>query len=173
MDGRRVAVGVGVAVVVVVAVAVGAWAVGSWSADGGHERATVTVVDESGGTLGRVNASVADSGAERYRGLSGTASLGNGSGKLFVYGEEGERAFVMREMNYPLDVVFVGGDGRITAIRHAPTEEPPYREYRGRARWVLEVNRGWTTRHGVSVGDRVRIAYGDGSVAGYPASAPG
>lgn len=126
----------------------------------GHERATVTVADANGTVLGVVNATVADSAAERYRGLSGTVSLANGSGMLFVYAGAAEQTYVMRGMNYPIDMVFVGADGRITRIYHAEPEEPPYRSYTGRAKWVLEVPDGWTTRHGVAAGDRVTVAYG-------------
>ncbi|GGM70082.1 hypothetical protein GCM10009017_20260 [Halarchaeum rubridurum] len=144
-------------------VAVGAWA---FAGSTDHDGATVTVTDANGSTLGVVDAAVADSEAERYRGLSGTGSLANGSGMLFVYERAGSRAFVMREMNYPLDIVFVGVDGRITRIHHAEPEEPPYRRYTGRAKWVLEVPEGWTTRHGVTVGDRVRIDYDGGGGVG-------
>ncbi|GGN06198.1 DUF192 domain-containing protein [Halarchaeum nitratireducens] len=144
-------------------VAVGAWA---FTGSTGHDGATVTITDENGSTLGVVDASVADSEAERYRGLSETASLANGSGMLFVYETEGSRAYVMRDMAYPLDIVFVGEDGRITRIHHAGTEEPPYRRYTGRAKWVIEVPRGWTARHGIAAGDRVAIEYGRGGDVG-------
>lgn len=164
MDARARRLTTVVALVLAVAlVVVGAWV---FAGSTGHEHATVTIADEDGTTLGVVNASVADSEAERYRGLSGSESLANGSGMLFVYETEGSRAFVMREMAYPLDIVFVGSDGRITRIAHAETEEPPYRRYTGRAKWVLEVPSGWTTRHGIAAGGRVRIAYGGGGSGG-------
>lgn len=148
-----------VAVVVGLAlVAIGVWWAGGPVGD--VEHATVTVADENGTTLGVVAARVADTPQERYRGLSNTASLENGTGMWFVFEEEASRGFVMRDMNYPLDIVFVGADGRITVIHHASTEEPPYEEYRGRAKWVLEVPRGWTGKHGVEVGDVVTVEYG-------------
>ena len=144
----------------VLLVAIGVW----WVAGtGGHDHATVTIRAANGSTLGVVSARVADTPGERYRGLSGTASLANGSGMWFVFDDEANRTFVMRDMNYPLDMVFVGADGRIAVIHHAPTEDPPYHEYRGRARWVLEVPSGWTTSHGVEVGDRATAVYDNGT----------
>ncbi|GGL69232.1 DUF192 domain-containing protein [Halocalculus aciditolerans] len=140
-------------------VAVGVWWVGG-GFGGDAENATVTVSDANGTTLGVVSARVADTPQERYRGLSNTASLENGSGMWFVFEEEASRAFVMRDVNYPLDIVFVGADGRITVIHHAATEEPPYEKYRGRAKWVLEVPRGWASARGVDAGDRVTAIYG-------------
>ncbi|WP_435098830.1 DUF192 domain-containing protein [Halarchaeum sp. P4] len=154
---RRLTTAFAVVAVLLLLLGVVAWA---FTDVNGHERATVTVADANGTTLGVVNASVADSEAERYRGLSGTQSLANGTGMLFVYGAESERTFVMREMNYPIDMVFVGADGRITRVFHAETEERPYEQYTARAKWVLEVPYGWTTRHGVEAGDRVRVTYG-------------
>lgn len=123
---------------------------------------TVTFTAENGTELGRVEAAVADTPDERYRGLSNTDPLPPDTGLLFVFDEEANRTFVMREMNYPIDMVFVGSDGRVTAIHHAETEadDDPGADltpYRGRAKWVLEVPYDWTTRHGVTVGDRVVI----------------
>jgi len=127
-----------------------------------YDRTTVTVSDENGTELGSVEARIADTFEARYVGLSDTESLGPNEGMLFVYEGESTRTFVMREMDFPLDVVFVGANRSITTIHHAPTPPPDTREdeltpYRGRAKWVLEVNRNWTTDHGVEVGDRVEI----------------
>lgn len=119
----------------------------------------VVVTDQHGATLGTVTVSVADTPTERYLGLSNTDPLGPDEGMWFVFDSEGDRAFVMRDMGYPLDIVFVGANGTITAIHHAPVPDGrPLKRYEGRAKWVLEVSEGWTTEHGVAVGDRVRVA---------------
>ena len=125
------------------------------------EQARVTVLDEDGTELGTVSVRVADTGAERYTGLSDTESLGPSEGMLFVHETVGEKAYVMRDMAFPIDIVFIGPDRQITAIHHAPTEEPPYQRYRGRAKWVLEVPSNWTVEHGVTIGDRIRIDWAD------------
>lgn len=122
------------------------------------ERVTVVILSADGSERGRVSAAVADDPAERYTGLSETESLGPDEGMLFVYEETGDRTFVMRDMDFPLDMVFVHGNGTITRIHHAPVEDDPLKtRYTGRARWVLEVNRGWTTDHGVRVGDEIQF----------------
>ncbi len=126
-----------------------------------YDRTSVVVEDENGTTLGSVDVRVADSPRERYVGLSQTASLDPNEGMLFVYEGEDERTYVMRNMSFPLDIVFVGANGTITAIHHAPVPEETESEglvsYRGRAKWVLEVRRGWTSAHGVAVGDRISV----------------
>ncbi|MFB6138273.1 MAG: DUF192 domain-containing protein [Halobacteriaceae archaeon] len=129
-------------------------------------RAQVVVTDgASGERLGVVTARVADTPTERYTGLSDTASLAKNEGMLFVYRSAGRHAYVMRDMAFPLDIVYVGADGTITAIHHAPvpppgTDESDLTRYAGTGQYVLEVNRGWTTEHGVEVGDEVAIEYG-------------
>ena len=124
---------------------------------------TVAVCDEDGTTLGTVSVRVADTFRERYTGLSNTESLGPNEGMLFVHDEEGEHAYVMRDMAFPIDIVFVDANRTITAIHHAETESRPYTKYRGRGKYVLEVPYQWTTEHGVEVGDRVRIDWANGT----------
>ncbi|MFB6121441.1 MAG: DUF192 domain-containing protein [Halobacteriaceae archaeon] len=126
--------------------------------------ATVTVVGENGTELGVVDTRIADTRSERITGLSDTDSLPKNTGMLFVHVRAGEQAYVMRDMDFPLDIVFVGANHTITAIHEAPlpppgTDEANLTRYRGTAKWVLEVNRGWTDRNGVTVGDRVAINY--------------
>lgn len=124
--------------------------------------ATVTFTDEDGSTLGVVNVAVADTDTERYEGLSNTQPREPDTGMLFVFESEANRTFVMREMNYPIDMIFVGADGTVTAIHHAEVEEnddpgDDLTPYSGRAKWVVEVPYEWTTEHGVEVGDTAQI----------------
>ena len=129
----------------------------------GSANDSVTVVDANGTDLGAVEVRVADTFRKRYTGLSNTASLGPNEGMLFVHDEEGEYAYVMRDMAFPIDIVFVDANGTITAVHHAETEERPYTRYRGTGKYVLEVPYEWTTDHGVEVGDRIRIDWADGT----------
>jgi uncharacterized membrane protein (UPF0127 family) len=138
-----------------VLIQVGAFA--SPEPDSPYNRTTVTVVDANG----TVDVRIADTGPKRYTGLSNTTSLDPDEGMLFVHPEEGEHAYVMRNMSFPLDIIFVASNGTITTIHHAAVESPDVGEtltrYRGRGQYVLEVNRGWTNSTGVNVGDRVRL----------------
>lgn len=125
---------------------------------GPFDDGTVHVSAADGHPLGTVSVAVADTPVERYFGLSNTEPLSPSEGMLFVFPEEGQRTFVMRDMDYPLDIVFVGANGSITHVAHAPVEsDGDLTPYSARAKWVLEVPAGWTTDHGVSVGDSVRI----------------
>jgi len=147
-------------VIALLAVQTGAWVdvVGT----GEYERTNVTAVDANGTELATADVRIADSHAKRYVRLSNTESLGPDEGMLFVHDDEDERAFVMREMVFPLDIVFVGANGTVTTIHHASlpadgTGEGDLERYRGTGKYVLEVNRGWTNRTGFDEGDRLRI----------------
>ena len=127
-----------------------------------YDHVTVTVYDANGTELAAVRAAVADTPEKRYTGLSDTEFLPEDHGMLFTYGSEGNHTYVMREMDFGLDIVYVGSDGTINTIHHAP--EPPEGEdgndyrYPGRGQYVLEVNLNWTTSHGVEEGDYVEIS---------------
>jgi hypothetical protein len=153
-----------IAVVLLVAVG-GAFALGVTSVPGSgggdYEWRTVTLADEDGTTLATVRVRIADTAMKRYTGLSETSSLGADEGMLFVHDGTGEHTYVMRRMEFPLDIVFVDANGTITTIHHAPVPEATPSEdlvrYSGRAKYVLEVPRGYTEEHGVDVGDRLIV----------------
>jgi hypothetical protein len=123
-----------------------------------YDTATVVLLDTNGTELATVEAWVADTWPKQYTGLSDTDALDDGQGMLFVFDGESDRAFVMRDMAFPLDMVFVAADGTITTIHHAPVEsDGDLTQYTGRAKYVLEVPMGYTNETGVEVGDRMRI----------------
>jgi len=123
-----------------------------------YDTTRVVFSDENGTQLATVDAWVADTFAKQYTGLSDTSTLDDGQGMLFVFDSEDDRGFVMRDMAFPLDMVFVAADGTITTIHHAPVEsDGDLTQYSGRAKYVLEVPMGYTNETGVEVGDRIRI----------------
>lgn len=154
------------AVLVVVAAIAFQTCVVAWPFGTDRQAATVTLSTPGGERLATVDARVADTHCQRYEGLSGTESLANGSGMLFVHGSEGRYTYVMRGMNYGLDIIFVDADGRITAIRSAPAPGPGEDgnaiRRSGRGKYVLEVPRGYANATGVEAGDRIDIEYGAG-----------
>lgn len=126
----------------------------------GYNRTTVTLEEGNGTRLATVDVRIADTAAKRRLGLSNTSSLAAGQGMLFVHESAGRHVYVMREMDFPLDIVFVAGNGTITAIHHAPVPEAipgGNGRFPGRGKYVLEVPRGWTNQTGVDVGDRVVV----------------
>ncbi len=130
------------------------------STHGDYEHTTVTVLDgETGSELGSVEAAIADTFSTRYLGLSATESLPTDRGMLFVHDSPGEYTYVMREMSFGIDIVFIDANGTITTIHEAPKPAPDEdgndHRYTGHGQYVLEVNKGWMADHGVSPGDTV------------------
>lgn len=95
-----------------------------------------------------------------YQGLSGRSELKAGHGMLFDFSESGERIFVMRDMLFPLDIIFIN-QGRITKIAAnlPPEGRAPLIRYSsdGPADQVLELKAGYASERGFQVGDQVVI----------------
>ncbi len=112
------------------------------------------------GTLviaGRVTLTVelARTPAEQVRGLSGRPGLKPGQGMLFVYDRPQPVSIWMKDMRFPLDIVWIRA-GRIVKIeKRAPPllPEGPERIYTATADLVLEVPAGFADHQRVRVGD--------------------
>ncbi|MFW6317784.1 MAG: DUF192 domain-containing protein [Halorubrum sp.] len=120
-----------------------------------------TVVEVRGSDderLGAVTAAVAETGDQRYLGLSDAETLPDDAGMLFVFPEPRESlTFVMREMDFGIDIVYADSEGTITRIHNAPepgpNEDGGDQRYPGSGQYVLEVPYKWTDRNGVETGD--------------------
>lgn len=104
---------------------------------------------------------LADTSEKISRGLSGREKLDKDQGMLFIFPNSTRRQFWMKEMNFPLDMVFINDDRVVEVILKIPA---PQAGEDGRkiqvmssasAEMVLEVNSGWVARNRVIVGDRV------------------
>lgn len=106
---------------------------------------------------------VADSQSERKRGLMYREKLSIDKGMLFVFPEEDERGFWMKNTLIPLDMIFVDSEGEVLNVEEAypepSTSEENLKIYRseGEARYVIEANSSFTERFDVEAGDRVDI----------------
>jgi uncharacterized membrane protein (UPF0127 family) len=130
--------------------------------DSTYDRASVELVDASGEQLATIDVRIADTPEKRYLGLSNTTSLGDREGMLFVHDSAGQRAYVMRDMAFPLDIVFIAPDGTVTTIHHATlppegTSNADLTRYRGQGQYVLELPMGTTNETGLDTGDRVVV----------------
>jgi uncharacterized membrane protein (UPF0127 family) len=124
----------------------------------GYDQTAVTVCSDEE-ELGSVTAAIADTRYLRYTGLSDTVCLPEDRGMLFVYDAASDHTYVMRGMDFPIDIVYADADGTITSIHHAPEPGPDEngnnQEYDGFGQYVLEVNYNWTTDRGIEAGDRL------------------
>ncbi len=110
-----------------------------------YEWKTVDLVSSSGEQLAKIDVRVADTPKKQYAGLSEAESLGVREGMLFVHDSENTQVYAMRDMSFPLDIIFIASDGQITAIHQAKcASEEPIPRFRGSGKYVLEVPFGTT-----------------------------
>ena len=119
------------------------------------ERVTIVA---SGGEV-RVQVEVADDTDEMQKGLMGRTALAEDAGMLFVYPEERELSFWMKDTLIPLSIAFMDAEGRIVDLQDmkALDDEPPHYTSAEPARYALEVNKGFFDERGVEVGDRATL----------------
>ena len=125
----------------------------------GAEQGPRAVIETKGDEV-TVHVEVADSQAERERGLMGRRELPDDAGMVFVFPTDSTSAFWMKDTLIPLSIAFYDESGRIVRIldmepcRRDPCPlYDPGASYRG----ALEVNRGAFERWGVREGDVLRL----------------
>ena len=105
---------------------------------------------------------IADDTPEQERGLMFRKSLGPNSGMLFVYDDLAYRSFWMKNTFIPLDMIFLDNDLKIIDIKkdvQPCLQEDPCPSYSSTwpAKYVLEVNAGFTDQNSIQVGDGLEI----------------
>ena len=108
---------------------------------------------------------------ERQQGLSGREHMDQDSGMLFVFDEEQQLYFWMKEMHFPLDIIWIDAQCRLLEVAEnvpipppgASNDEIPRAQSPSPAKYVLEVRAGETARNGLAAGDVVEFR---GSIAG-------
>lgn len=122
-----------------------------------YETTDLRVRTADGETLGAVHVALARTRDQRFLGLSDANLLPEDGGMLFVFDSAGDRTFVMREMDFGIDIIYADENGTITEIHHAPEPGPDEdgneQRYPGYGQYVLEVSYEWSLRHGISEGD--------------------
>jgi uncharacterized membrane protein (UPF0127 family) len=93
----------------------------------------------------------------RMNGLMHRPSLAADRGMLFVFGTQEPRAFWMRNVTFPLDIIYIDEAGTVVSIkvgnayddRSVPSDAP--------MRYAIELNKGAAASAGLKVGDHVEI----------------
>lgn len=120
-------------------------------------QATTTMVTVSF-DAGTIEAEVVQSPEARRRGLSDHSSLASDEGMLFVYEREQYPGIWMKEMAFPIDIIWLDAKQRIVYMkRNAKPDSYPETTYRpdDPAQYVLEVNAGVIDKYGLTEGDTV------------------
>lgn len=102
---------------------------------------------------------VADSETERTQGLSGTPPLAPQHGKLFVFDRAAKYGIWMKDMQYPLDILWFDDSLKLIHIEEnvTPATYPAIFAPREPARFVLELTAYSARNFGLTVGQTLTL----------------
>lgn len=98
---------------------------------------------------------VAETPSEHALGLQKHSSLADGEGMFFLFERPRSPTFHMGDVRFPIDLMGVGADSRITKIVEDARPGSSERWMFHRVSAVIEVPAGWCLRNGVKVGTLV------------------
>ncbi|MFP4227266.1 MAG: DUF192 domain-containing protein [Salinivenus sp.] len=121
-----------------------------------QQEGTLTFSQPNGDTLATIAIEIADTDAERKRGLMQRRSLSYDRGMLFIFDEESTDGMWMKNTPLPLDIVFVSSDSQVVDIarRTTPFSEETIEPAAPR-KYVVEVRAGFANRFDIT--DRTRV----------------
>jgi uncharacterized membrane protein (UPF0127 family) len=101
---------------------------------------------------------------EQEQGLSGRTELKENEGMLFVFGHPDKYLFWMKDMNFPIDMVWIGENLRVVYIKKNALPASYPQSYGPGvsdkdALYVLEVVAGFSDKNNLKEGDRVQFIY--------------
>lgn len=99
---------------------------------------------------------IAETAEERGLGLGGRKSIKPNQGMLFIFEKPGVYPFWMRDMLFPLDIIWLDSDYKVIYIA-SNLEPSSYPQPFGpdlSSQYVVEVNAGWVEKNNVKIGDQ-------------------
>jgi len=99
---------------------------------------------------------ISDTECKRNLGLSGRTDLNDG-GMIFVFEKLGNYGFWMKDMNFPIDILWINNEFKITGIEKnvSPDTYPQSFGSKYKAMYVLEASAGYSDKNNIKVGDKI------------------
>jgi uncharacterized membrane protein (UPF0127 family) len=106
-----------------------------------------------------IRVEIANSHEERVNGLSGRESLEDVSGLFFVFPEPGYHSIWMKDMRFPIDIIWISEDLLVVGIdaNVSPDTYPDLFRPPEPAKYVLETNARYANIFGLRVGHAVTL----------------
>ncbi len=119
-------------------------------------KTTEIAILSANGKLHKYTVEIASTPEQLRKGMMFRTNIKENTGMLFVFKEEAERTFWMKNTYIPLDILFIRADGVINHIHHMAQERSlkPIRS-NGKAIAVLEIAGGEAEILGINIGDRI------------------
>lgn len=122
------------------------------------QKSSLTIESASGGKF-RFDIELAETMAQQAQGLMYREAMPADAGMLFIYDSVRPASFWMKNTLIPLDMLFIGPDGRIVNIHErAVPQSLDSVNSAGPVKAILELNGGMSARLGIRPGDLVRHA---------------
>jgi uncharacterized membrane protein (UPF0127 family) len=106
-------------------------------------------------------ADIAETGEQRSKGLAIKDSLNEIEGMLFVFSEPRQYAFWMKDMKFPIDIIWLDSNKTVVHVEHSldPCGPVSCETYRPGADslYVLETVAGFADKYGVIEGTKVKF----------------
>ncbi len=104
-----------------------------------------------------INAHIADSVCKNITGLSGKKDLSSDEGMLFIFDKSGNNGFWMKDMNFSIDILWIGEDFSILGIEKSlkPGTYPQVFGQNYLSKYVLELPAGISDINNIKVGDKI------------------
>lgn len=102
---------------------------------------------------------VADSPAERAKGLGGRKFLQEDTAMIFVFDTSDIQGFWMKGMEFSIDIIWIDGEKRIVHIEEniSPDSYPKVFSPEQESLHVLEANAGFASENNLKEGDRLNF----------------
>ncbi|MEK9177970.1 MAG: DUF192 domain-containing protein [Patescibacteria group bacterium] len=103
---------------------------------------------------GDIQVEISDTQDKMEFGLSNRTSLEQNSGMLFSFQNSQPQSFWMKDMLFPLDIVWINSDKEVTGVTHdlSPDSYPEAFDSPGEVQYVLELNAGGANNFGIATG---------------------
>ncbi|PWH83324.1 hypothetical protein DIS18_01865 [Algibacter marinivivus] len=120
----------------------------------------LTIFKASDATQIHLDIEIADTDFDIQTGLMYRSSMEKKQGMLFVFEDERERFFYMKNTKIPLDLIYISSDTSIVSFqKNANPFDESSLPSNAPAKYVLEVNAGLVDTWGVLVGDRISFSH--------------
>jgi uncharacterized membrane protein (UPF0127 family) len=100
---------------------------------------------------------LAETKEERIKGLSGKEYIDSDSGMLFIFDQLDYHGIWMKDMNFPIDIIWLNENMEVVYIEEGVSPESYPNVYRPnkKTKYVLEVGDNFVENHQIKVGDLV------------------
>jgi len=116
----------------------------------------LTFTDSLNNSKTKIDIQIANNDFDRELGLMFRKQMDENRGMLFIFPVEERQSFWMHNTFIPLDMIFVNAAEKIVTI-HRNTQTLSDQSYPSTApaKYVIEVNAGYCSRHNINEGDKI------------------